>query len=487
MSKKPNILFIMTDQQRHDAIGYRNPEVLTPHLDRLAAESVVFTNGYTSNPSCIPARAAIFTGRYPSQCGAPTYMTPLPDYEQTFMSILRDNGYHTAVIGKQHFWKTKVDKGYDYMDIVDEHFPPKVISKELDEREFGLPQHLTVSDRVSSYVSFLADSGFTEGAQLFEKVGATKEVYRWKVEEKYHIDAYVGNRGVEWIQNSRPSEPWFLTLSFPGPHTPFDGIGLPDEALYDESKLSLPTTEPEDIFKKPGHFQSLLRRYCEIDPEAKKIVSRMSDDELRLMRKSYYANVTLIDRKVGEVVEALKSAGEYDNTMIIYLSDHGDFMGDFGMAQKMQCVSEQLMRIPYFIKPPVAGFEGYREESFVSSVEVAATCLTAGGIEVPGNMSPRSLTQFFDKDGEPERWEDIYLEARDIRGIRSKQYKLVYYAEREYGELYDLLNDPEERDNLWSREDLQSVKQELMKRLMDRIIQIGQNVHVIWHPSVPAI
>ena len=128
MKKRPNILLIMTDEQRVDAVGYRNPEVHTPNLDRLAQESVRFTNAYATNPSCIPARAAIFTGRYPSQCGAPTYMTPLPKNEVPIMRLLRAGGYHTAVVGKQHFWRYEGDKGYDWADIIDEHFTPEVIS-----------------------------------------------------------------------------------------------------------------------------------------------------------------------------------------------------------------------------------------------------------------------------------------------------------------------------------------------------------------------
>ncbi|MCC9076037.1 sulfatase-like hydrolase/transferase [Litorilinea aerophila] len=488
MNPRPNILLIMTDQQRHDAVGYVNPEVQTPHLNQLAQESVLFTNAYTTNPSCIPARAAIFTGKYPSQCGVPTYMTYLPKHEVTFMKRLQEAGYYTAVIGKQHFWKSEIDKGYDYLEIIDEHFPPRRIHKEVDPSRFGLPSNSTVLDSASSYICFLADSGFTEGSQLFEKVPSTKEVYRWKADERYHVDAFVGDRGVAWIRNQRPvGKPWFLTLSFPGPHTPFDGIGLPDEALYEQVEISLPSTAPEDIFQKPPHFRHLLKRYCELDETAQAIRSRMSDAEIRLMRKSYYANVSLIDRKIGAVIEALKECGDYENTLILFLSDHGDFLGDFGMAQKMQCLSEVLMRIPFLIKPPIQGFRGYQENSFVSSVEVAATCLATAGCEVPPDISRRSLTQFFNQTEAPVRWDEIYMEARDIRGIRVGQYKLAYYAEREYGELYDLASDPEERVNLWFDGQFQEIKHRLMTRLLDKLIQLGHNMHVIWHPDTPPI
>ena len=113
----------MTDEQRFDAVGWENPSVKTPCLDALALDSMVFRRAYTTNPSCIPARAAIFTGRYPSQCGVPTYISCLPESEKTFMSILRNNGYHTSVIGKQHFSQSKIFHGYDEEETIDLHSP----------------------------------------------------------------------------------------------------------------------------------------------------------------------------------------------------------------------------------------------------------------------------------------------------------------------------------------------------------------------------
>ncbi|WP_039894332.1 sulfatase-like hydrolase/transferase, partial [Hungatella hathewayi] len=233
----------------------------TPVLNRLAEESVWFSRAYTTNPSCIPARAAVFTGRYPSQCGVPGYVSCLPKRETTFMKYLQDGGYYTAVIGKQHFWRSEIERGYDYEDIVDEHEPPAVISKELPEGAFGLPANKTVSDRVSSYVEFLADSDFTSGSQLYREINS-KGIYEFTGEEKYHVDAYIGDRGRKWLEESCPGDrPWFLTLSFPGPHMPFDGIGLPDEKAYEDTELDLPETGLSDLFEKPPHYLDIARKF----------------------------------------------------------------------------------------------------------------------------------------------------------------------------------------------------------------------------------
>ena len=122
MGNRPNIIFLMTDQQRFDAMGKVNPVVQTPNLDRLAGESVFFTNGYCTNPSCVPSRAAIMTGKYPSECQVPAFISKLPESETTFMTRLQRLGYYTAVVGKQHFAGSTISRGYDYEMIVDGHF-----------------------------------------------------------------------------------------------------------------------------------------------------------------------------------------------------------------------------------------------------------------------------------------------------------------------------------------------------------------------------
>lgn len=485
--EKPNILFIMTDEQRFDGVGYRNREVATPNLDKLQKDSVDFTRAYTSNPSCIPARAAIFTGRYPSQCGAPGYMTALPERETTFMSLLQEGGYHTTVVGKQHFWNSRIVRGYDYEDIVDEHEPPEVISPEMGEDYFGLPANKTTAPTVSSYVKYLYDHGFRRGRELYRQVNE-KGIYEFFGDEKFYVDTYIGNRGLEWLEKRRPEhQPWFLTLSFPGPHMPFDGLGLPDSSVYEAEDLSVPDTTVADLFGKPPHYLDIVKKYGQVDLAGHGSPDGFTQDEIRLMKKAYYSNITLIDRKIGEVIKKLKELQLYDNTMIIFTSDHGDFMGDFGVASKAQYPSEALMRIPFLLKPPVSGFEGYEEPSFVSSVEIAATCLTAAKLPVPSRIQGRSLTCFFDKKNPVPKETTVYMEARDIRAIRDDRYKLAYYAGRSYGELYDLRVDPVEKYNLWNEPLLQQEKNRLMGLLMDKIISLGENMDVEWHPTAPPI
>ncbi|MFI2856305.1 sulfatase [Paenibacillus sp. JSM ZJ436] len=466
---RPNILFIMTDEQRFDTLGTVNSAVRTPHLDQLAREGISFTRAYTTNPSCVPARAAIITGRYPSKCGAPTYITHLPPHEVTFTSLLQQQGYYTAVLGKQHFGDSLIDRGYDHADIIDLHGPGDWDIEGESE---------------TSYMKFLKAAGFTRTSQLSERVNRYSQ--RWITEARYHIDDYIGELCKSWLRHQRPKgQPWYCCLSFPGPHMPFDGAGLPQETGYRLEDIDLPLTEESDLDSKPPHFRQQLVT-GQGNPGGA-MANGMTKQELRETRLSYYANMSLIDQKIGEVITELKAAGEYDNTLILFTSDHGEYMGDFGMMGKGQYLSEVLMRVPFLIKPPVSGFTGRTEEAFVSNLDIAATCLSAAGAQVPGNMDSVDLSPFWKPGAEKPVKDTVYLEAGDLRAVRNESWKLVYYRGRPYGELYHLKEDPWERHNLWENASASGVKEQLKSLLMDELLALGERSHMPWNDKAPQI
>lgn len=243
MSEKPNILLLMTDQHRFDCMGSMKSVLKTPNLDRLAAQSITFTNAYTTNPSCIPARAAIFTGKYPSECQCPTYTSSLPNNEITFMELLQKAGYYTAVIGKQHFSESGINRGYDYEDIIDEHtFQTNANGQ---------------NEKISSYAKYILDAGFSDSRELMTQE-TPYSTFRWIVDEKHHLDSYVGKRGSDWIREKMPEDtPWFLCVSFPGPHTPYDGEGTQYADLYPLDQIDPPYADSVSIEDKPPHFGTL--------------------------------------------------------------------------------------------------------------------------------------------------------------------------------------------------------------------------------------
>ncbi len=462
---RPNILFLMTDEQRFDCLGSENRVVRTPHLDALAKDGIRFTRAYTTSPSCVPARAAIFTGKYPSQCSCPTYITHLPASEVTFMSRLRDAGYYTAGIGKQHFGDTDIPHGYDYENIVDNHFPP--VAGDMKNE--------------NAYTAFTNASGLSAFSERQNRF-----CFRWTAPIEYYVDEYVGERGKEWIRDHAPADrPWYCHISFPGPHMPYDGLGLPDEREYDGADIDLPVTSRDDLKQKPNHYLEQLRTGS--GNPGMMPVDNITEDELRLTRRAYYSNMTCIDRKIGEIIEELKKCSLYDNTLIVFCSDHGDFMGDFGMMGKGQYLAEVLMRIPFIIKPPAAHDLNRQEASLVSAVDLPCTFMAAAGLPPNPDLHGKDLSGYWTEgDGDASR-NTVYCDAQGLRSIRDRTHKLVHYADRSYGELYNLVEDPWERVNLWDDSGHQEVKLELTRRLLDEMIRVQPRSHERWAGNSPNI
>jgi arylsulfatase len=423
---RPNILFLMTDQQRFDTFSCVNSEIKTPHLDKLIADSVFFKQAYCANPSCVPSRAAIMTGKYPSECQCPTYISQLPESEKTFMSRLQEAGYYTAVIGKQHFAGSPIKRGYDYENIIDCHAA------------------FTKDESAKPYMDFLAQNGINKSDLMSKGLisGGT-----WNVDVKYHLDSFIGELGKEWLSTKAKAiseeKPWFFTLSFPGPHHPYDCEGTPYADQYELDSLSKPKTTYTDLDEKPPHFK-LMGSYSNI------YLKNFTEEVFMRTKRSYYANMSLIDQKIGEIIQILKDNDMYDNTLIIYTSDHGDFMGDFGMVEKLQCLTDSLMRVPLFAKPPIQGYKGRFVDDPVINIDIAATCLRAAGAEVTDHVSNYPYNGYWDDEMELKVRDHIYLEAGDIKGVVKDGIKTIHYMNREYGELYDMNKDPLERTNLWS-------------------------------------
>ncbi|MGG1554069.1 sulfatase family protein [Paenibacillus ferrarius] len=463
IKSRPNILFLMTDQQRFDTFSCVNGEIRTPNLDKVIEDSIFFTNAYCSNPSCVPSRAAIMTGKYPSECECPTYITQLPEHETTFMSRLQQAGYYTAVIGKQHFAGSQIERGYDEEHIIDGH------------------SAFANSATVKLYHDYLEQHGIDKSSLMSKGLisGGT-----WNTDSKYHLDYFIGELGKEWVakraQKGRLEKPWFLTLSFPGPHHPYDCEGTSYADQYNLDELSMPATDYTDLDQKPQHFK-MMDSYSNI------YLKDYTKEDFLKTKRSYYANMSLIDEKIGEVIQLLKENEMYDNTLIIFTSDHGDFMGDFGMVEKMQCLSESLMRVPLFVKPPVEGFIGIEVDDPVVNIDIAATCLLASESEVCEQLSNFPYNGYWSDRIELKTRNHIYMEAGGIKGVIKDGIKTIHYMNRDYGELYDLKRDPEERHNLWEDPDYVHHKLECCRLLLDNMYRAIPKSNIPWNIGTPDI
>lgn len=463
MEKRPNIIFIMTDQQRYDAIGKVNPIVHTPNLDRLSEDSIFFTNAYCVNPSCVPSRAAIMTGKYPSECQVPAFISKLPDSETTFMTRLQKLGYYTAVVGKQHFAGSTINKGYDYEMIVDAHFAG------YSHKDLG------------AYADYLNEKGLTV-SQMYDKTLISGGV--WKTDVKHHIDNFIGDKGKQWLEerlnDDENHQPFFFCLSFPGPHHPYDLEGTKYADLYHLEDMNPSESTYEDLNQKGPQYKN-MGMYASI------YTKDFTEDQFRRSKRSYYANVSLIDEKIGEVIDILKAHDAYDDTVIIYTSDHGDFMGDYGLVEKLQCLQDSLMRVPLFVKPPIKDFSGKTVEDLVTNIDVASTCLELAGGEVPAALSNYSYIQYWDENKEPKKRTYIYMEAGAIRGVLCDGIKTVHYVDRPYGEMYDLKEDPLERVNLWDNPDYKDAKIKNYGLILNSIYNATPGHDTPWNHGTPEI
>jgi arylsulfatase len=460
---RPNILFLMTDQQRFDTFSCVNSEIKTPNLDKLIEDSVFFKNAYCSNPSCVPSRAAIMTGKYPSECGCPSFITQLPKHEKTFMSRLQEAGYYTAVIGKQHFAGSPIEKGYDEENIIDCH------------------SAFASSASAKPYHEYLQQSGIDKASLMSKGLISGGS---WKTDIKYHLDYFIGELGKKWLTDKANEEssgqPWFFTLSFPGPHHPYDCEGTSYAEQYSLDELSKPTTAYTDLDDKPPHFKN-MGMYSKI------YLKDYSEEVFMKTKRSYYANMSLIDEKIGEVIQTLKDNDMYDNTMIIYTSDHGDFMGDFGMVEKLQCLTDSLMRVPLFVKPPVKGFSGTIIEDPVVNIDIASTCLRTAETAVDEHLSNYPYNGYWDVSVDRKVRDHVYLEAGDIKGVVKDGIKTIHYMNRNYGELYDLNRDPVERHNLWDDPAYVSQKLEGYRNIVNNMYRAIPNSHIKWNVGTPEI
>ncbi len=462
MSKRPNILFLMTDQQRFDTFGINNKIIKTPNLDAIIEESIFFENARCTNPSCVPSRAAIMTGKMPSECACPAYITDLPADEVTFMTRLQEAGYHTAVIGKQHFANSKIDKGYDEECIIDGHgsFAP--------------------SGDIAPYLRYLAENGISPEKMYVKSCISGGD---WQVDEKYHIDTFIGDLGVKWIekQDENQEKPWFFTLSFSGPHHPYDLENTKYSALYDLKDMNPPESTYDDLLQKPPQYRN-MNMYSKI------YLKDHTDEEYRKSKRAYYANMTLMDEKIGEVIAMLKQKGLYEDTVIIYSTDHGDFLGDHGLMEKLQCLSDSLMRVPLFVKPAVKDPQFKSISDPVLNVDIASTCLDLAGVPIPKGLSNYPYTPYFTPNKDLFLRDYIYMEAAAIRGVvLSTNVKVVSYINRSYGELYDLNIDPFERVNLWDDPKYTTSKISALQKIMDMMYQATPKFDVPWNYGTPEI
>ena len=420
--KHPNILLIHADQHRWDSLGaYGNTEIKTPNLDALAADGVTYRNSFCTYPVCTPSRYSLLSGQYVWEHKGWTNHCTLAQDIPTFPRVLRDADYHTAAVGKMHFTPTYLDVGFDEMILCEQNGPGR-----WDDdyhrylMEHNLVDYNDIQDQVDEYRQ-------QAPLEYWDSFGAQPS----NLPEEHHSTTWIGNRTVEQIDQWNNKENNLLMTGFVKPHHPFDP---PQEwlDLYNPEDLTLPNgwteTVPErDETIHPGFFPNR-----DLTPE-----------ELQRVMAAYYATISHIDAQVGRMISLLKEKGIYDQTMIIYTSDHGEHLGHHHMLLKGGYMYDSLAKVPLIIKYPDSHKSGEIQDGQVTALDVARTVVEASGSAAPDEMHGSNLA--VDDEGH----EFVFAENHGGREsmVRTQSRKLLLDENMEPKLLFDLDKDPYELQN----------------------------------------
>ncbi|HET6246293.1 MAG TPA: arylsulfatase [Tepidisphaeraceae bacterium] len=423
---KPNIVFIMDDQHRGDALGVAgNHAIQTPNLDRLAAEGAYFAKAYASVPSCPPARASILTGLTPWQHGMLGYTEQATRWPYVMPRAMTEAGYQTHAIGKNHFNPWRNPRGYQALEIYD-----------------GLP----ITDGVDDYGIWLKKTAPGVDEHSTHLGWNDRRAMPWPHRPELHPTAWVGQRAVDFIKGYRSDRPFFLKVSFHRPHSPFDP---PAHWWEHYEKVDLPKAAVGDWAEK--WFGSFTPPRS---PDAAR--ANLPASDIRETRRGYYAAISFVDEQIGRVVDALQSAGFSDNTLILFVADHGEMAGDHHLWRKTYAY-EGSAHIPMLAHWGNEVLTAKRGQVFMQLTElrdVFPTCLDAAGLTPASPLAGRSLLDLV--RGKPDGWRrqldlehsTCYWKESPWTALTDGTFKYIFYAYTGNQQLFDLSQDPAEVNDL---------------------------------------
>jgi arylsulfatase len=434
---RPNVLLIMTDQHRKDALGaYGNPAIRTPHLDALAAGGVRFENCWVQHAVCMPSRACIFTGRYPMAHRVRSNGVPLSESEVTLAHVFAASGYRTGGAGKFHFLP---------------HYPyrsPLPMMEGHPEPYYGFQEfHLGEDGRSGEHWLWIH--------RTHPEYDQTPDD---KIPLELHNSHWTASHTIDFIRRCHGrGEPFFAFCSFVDPHHGYNPPS-PYREMYRAEDMPEPIRRAGEFDDKPPHLQKRARQREGVKPD------------VAYNRTQYYGEVTFIDDSVGRVLDTLEELQIRDNTLIIFTSDHGDLLGDHGLYFK-GLAYWQSANVPLLFNWPGHLQAGKVVPGIVQQIDLLPTILELAGLPAPAGVQGRSQAKLLTTDSTETGYEYAYIEHADADySLRSRKWRITVYPGHDYGELYDVENDPNEFVNLWDDRRYEPTRNALIRTLLARIV-----------------
>jgi len=524
MSRRPNFLYIINDQHRVDHLGCAGHPILkTPHIDSIAARGVRFERFYVATPVCMPNRSTLMTGRMPSLHGVRSNGTPLSLQANTFVDALRAGGYATALIGKSHLQnfsdvpailKRKPPRegdivlGPEFVEALKPTVDPEGYAQEhpkhwQDGHDFQmrLPfygfQHVELctghGDHVGGhYYVWLkerrpAADALRDRRNQLPHDYVCPQAFRTPGPEELYTTSYIAERSGAWLENYAKGDrdhPFFMMMSFPDPHHPFTPPGRYWSMYKPEDMILPPSFELGNRPLARSVAWALAQRQKGTAVTSEQSAFSVNEREAREAMALSCGMITMIDDAIGRVLAQLSALGLDGDTIVIFNTDHGDFLGDHRLMLKGPAHFDGITHVPFIWADPGAT-GGRTTDIMAGTIDVAKTILDRAHIAPYNGIQGRSLMPAIAGDGELEPCDSIVVEddqqrigmgfttpAR-LRTIVTQRWRMSIAHNDPWGELYDLANDPHEMDNLFDDPTHQAVRAEMMERLAYREMELA--------------
>jgi arylsulfatase A-like enzyme len=525
VNSRPNFLLFITDQHRADYLGCSGHPVLkTPHIDSIAARGTRFTRFYVATPVCMPNRATLMTGRMPSVHGVRSNGTPLSLRANTFVDALRASGYTTALVGKSHL------QNFSDVPAILKRPPPRPGDRVLDAtfaeamkpapsadrydqehpkhwmdgREFALDlpfygfEHVDLctahGDHVGGHYYIWLKSRRPDADALRDRRNqlphdyVCPQAFRTPIPEELYPTAYIGEKSCEWLERHAAGprdRPFFLMASFPDPHHPFTPPGR-YWSMYQPRDMRLPAN-----FHAGNRPLARSVAWALAQRESGKAVTHeqaafaVDEREAREAMALSCGMIAMIDDAIGRILAQLASSGMARDTVVIFTTDHGDFLGDHRLLLKGPAHFDAITHVPFIWAEPGDTRPPRTVDALGGTLDIAATVLDRARIQPYHGIQGTSLLPLIDRDGGAASRDSMVIEDDQqravlgfekpsrMRTLMTARWRMTIAHDDPWGELYDLHNDPHEMDNVFDDPAHRGVRAELMEKLAYREMELA--------------